>query len=99
MFDLSLLVLPPNGLLLEITGATGTVGSEVVKQLVSSSPDKNDIIIKAAIRSQNKAHNFKQYNKSVQIVIIDCNKPETLADALKQVDRLFRTLIVFAIDR
>ena len=76
-----------------VTGATGTVGSEVVKQLVSlsssSSFDKNDIIIKAAIRSQNKADNFIQYNKSVQIVNIDYNKPETLADALNQVDRLF----------
>jgi uncharacterized protein YbjT (DUF2867 family) len=77
-----------------VTGATGTVGSEVVKQLVSSSSsssslDKNDIIIKAAIHSQNKADNFTQYNKSVQIVNIDYNKPETLADALNQVDRLF----------
>jgi uncharacterized protein YbjT (DUF2867 family) len=76
-----------------VTGATGTVGSEIVKQLVSSSSssslDKNDIIIKAAIHSQNKADNFIQYNKSVQIVNIDYNKPETLADALNQVDRLF----------
>ena len=61
-----------------VTGATGTVGSEVVKQLVSSSPDKIDIIIKAAIHSENKADNFKQYNKSVQIVNLDYNKPELL---------------------
>jgi uncharacterized protein YbjT (DUF2867 family) len=73
-----------------VTGATGTVGSEVVKQLVSSSsPDKNDIIIKAAIHSQNKDDNFKQYNKSIQVVNLDYNKPETIADALNQVDRLF----------
>ena len=75
-----------------VTGATGTVGREVVKQLVSSlssSPDKNDIIIKAAIHSENKADNFKQYNKSVQIVNLDYNKPETIADALNQVDKLF----------
>jgi uncharacterized protein YbjT (DUF2867 family) len=78
-----------------VTGATGTVGSEVVKQLVSSSssssssPDKNDIIIKAAIHSQNKADNFKQYNKSVQTINLDYNKPETIADALNQVDKLF----------
>ncbi len=73
-----------------VTGATGTVGSEVVKQLVlSSSSYKNDIIIKAAIHSQNKADNFKQYNKSVQIVNLDYNKPETIADALNQVDKLF----------
>ena len=51
-----------------VTGATGTVVSEVVKQLVSSSPDKNEIIIKAAIHSQNKDDNFKRYNESVQSV-------------------------------
>jgi uncharacterized protein YbjT (DUF2867 family) len=79
-----------------VTGATGTVGSEVVKQFVSSSSSssssslgKNDFIIKAAVHSQNKADNFIHYNKSVQIVNIDYNKPETLADALNQVDRLF----------
>ena len=76
-----------------VTGATGTVGSEVVKQIVSSSwsssLDKNDIIIKAAIHSQNKADNFIQYNKSVQIVNLDYNKPQTIVDALNQVDKLF----------
>jgi uncharacterized protein YbjT (DUF2867 family) len=36
-----------------VTGATGTVGSEVVKQLVSSSSSSDDdIIIRAAIHSQ-----------------------------------------------
>jgi uncharacterized protein YbjT (DUF2867 family) len=54
-----------------VTGATGTVGSEVVKQLVSSSSDNNkDIIIRAAIHSQNKADNFKDC-KTVQIVNMD----------------------------
>ena len=72
-----------------VTGATGTVASEVVKQLVSSSPDKNEIIIKAAIHSQNKDDNFKRYNESVQSVNLDYNKPETIADALNQVDKLF----------
>jgi uncharacterized protein YbjT (DUF2867 family) len=79
-----------------VTGATGTVGREVVKQLVSSSSSssssssyRNDIIIKAAIHSENKADNFKQYNKSVQIVNLDYNKSETIADALNQVDKLF----------
>jgi FlaA1/EpsC-like NDP-sugar epimerase len=48
-----------------VTGATGTVGSEVVKQFVSSSSsldNRDDIIIRAA-KSQNKADTFKQYNK------------------------------------
>ena len=74
-----------------ITGATGTVGSEVVKQLVSSSSsssDNNNIIIRAAIHSQNKADNFKQF-KTVQTVNMDYNKPQTIADALNHVDKLF----------
>jgi uncharacterized protein YbjT (DUF2867 family) len=72
-----------------VTGATGTVGSEVVKQLVSSSSSSdNDIIIRAAIHSQNKTDNFKEY-KTLQIVDMDYNKSETIADALNDVDKLF----------
>jgi uncharacterized protein YbjT (DUF2867 family) len=48
-----------------------------------------NIIIRAAIHSQNKADKFKQYNKTVQIVNMDYNKPETIADALNQVDKFF----------
>src|SRR5919202_1161304 len=81
------------GVTILVIGATGTVGSEVVKQLVSSSssfsPDRN-VIIKAAIHSQNKADIFKQYdNKTVQIVNMDYNKPETITDVLNRVDKLF----------
>ena len=82
------------GVTILVIGATGTVGSEVVKQLVSSSsssfsPDRN-VIIKAAIHSQNKADIFKQYdNKTVQIVNMDYNNPETIRDALNHVDKLF----------
>jgi uncharacterized protein YbjT (DUF2867 family) len=75
-----------------VIGATGTVGSEVVKQLVSSlssSSDHNTVIIKAAVHSQDKADKFKQYYKTVQIVNMDYNKPETITDALNQVDKLF----------
>jgi|SRR6188472_210452 len=73
-----------------VTGATGIVGSEVVKQLISSSSSSsdNDIIIRAAIHSQNKSDNFKEY-KTLQIVDMDYNKPETIADALNHVDKLF----------
>ena len=74
-----------------VTGATGTVGSEVVKQLVSSSSssDHNNIVIRAAVHSQDKADKFKQYNKTVQIVNMDYNNPETIRDALNHVDKLF----------
>ena len=61
-----------------VTGATGNVGSEVVKQLVSSSSSSdNDIIIRVAIHSQNKIDNFKEY-KTLQIVDMDYNKSETI---------------------
>jgi uncharacterized protein YbjT (DUF2867 family) len=74
-----------------VIGATGTVGSEVVKQLASSSSSDQNVIIKAAVHSQDKADKFKQYNnnKIVQIVNMDYNKPETIVDALNQVDKLF----------
>src|SRR5690348_768123 len=71
-----------------VTGATGTVGNEVVKQLVSSS-DHNNIVIRAAVHSQAKADNFKIYGKSVETVNMDYNKSETIADALNHVDKLF----------
>ena len=41
-----------------VTGATGTVGSEVVNQL--SKEDKKVINIRAAFHSQNKVDNLKQ---------------------------------------
>jgi uncharacterized protein YbjT (DUF2867 family) len=74
-----------------VTGATGTVGSEVVKQLLASSSSSGHNIIRAAVHSQNKADKFKRdnNNKDVEIVNIDYNKPETLKEALKNVDRVF----------
>ena len=66
-----------------VTGSTGTVGSEVLKQLASSGQR-----IKAAIHTQNKADKFKD-NNAIDIVNIDYNKPETVAHALKNVDKLF----------
>jgi uncharacterized protein YbjT (DUF2867 family) len=76
----------------QVTGATGTVGSEVVKQLLASSPSSpssDHNLIKAAVHSQNKADKVKQDNKEVEIVNIDYNKAETIADALINVDKLF----------
>ena len=49
-----------------VTGATGTVGNEVVKQLVSSS-DHNNIVIRAAVHSQEKADKFKIYTKALKL--------------------------------
>jgi uncharacterized protein YbjT (DUF2867 family) len=67
-----------------ITGATGTVGSEVVKQLSSNTTDIN---IKAAVHSIENAKKV-QYDK-VEVVQIDYNKPETLKEAFKDADKLF----------
>ena len=67
-----------------VTGATGTVGSELVRQLVNSGQN----IIKAAVHSKKKADKLKS-DKTVEIVNMDYDKPETIADALKNIDKLF----------
>ncbi|HET7391920.1 MAG TPA: NmrA family NAD(P)-binding protein [Nitrososphaeraceae archaeon] len=74
-----------------VTGSTGTVGSEVVKLLASISSSSGDNIgIRAAVHSQNKADPLKQFdNKGVEIVGLDYTKPETVANALTKVDKLF----------
>src|ERR687895_452110 len=66
-----------------VTGATGTLGSEVVKQLSSVTPAVN---IKAGVHS---AQNIKKDGDRVEVVVIDYNKLETLKEALSQVDKLF----------
>lgn len=70
-----------------VTGATGTVGSEVVKQLTSSSSGHE--VVRAAVHSQDKADRFKRDNQEVEIVKIDYNRPETIANALNNVAKLF----------
>jgi uncharacterized protein YbjT (DUF2867 family) len=65
-----------------VTGATGTVGSEVVKQLSAKGET-----IKAAARSAN--NNTFGNLRGVQVVQLDYNNPETLAAAFKGVDKLF----------
>ena len=71
-----------------VTGATGTVGSEVVKQLLLSAkgPKEENIIVKAAARAANE-DTFR--NLGVQAVELDYNKPDTLSAALRGVDKLF----------
>lgn len=66
-----------------VTGATGTLGSEVVRQLSNST----DVNIKAAARSVEKIKNLE--GDKVKAVPIDYNKPESLKEALKNVDKLF----------
>lgn len=66
-----------------VSGASGTAGSEVLRQLFSST----DVNIKAAGRSVEKIKNLE--SDRVKAISIDYNKPESLKDALKNVDGLF----------
>ena len=68
-----------------ITGATGTVGSEVVKQLSNIS----NVNLKAAVHSVDSLTKLKESNKDTEAVQVDYSKPKTLKEALKNVDKLF----------
>jgi uncharacterized protein YbjT (DUF2867 family) len=66
-----------------VTGATGTVGSEVVKQL-SSTGQK----VRASVRSTTRVTSNDKL-KDVELVEMDYNKPETLVTTFKGADKLF----------
>ena len=68
-----------------VTGATGTVGSEVVKQL---SRDASRYNIKAGVHSIESAKKIQQYDR-VRAVQIDYDKQEGLKTAFKDADKLF----------
>ena len=65
-----------------ITGAGGTVGSEVVKELQSIGAP-----FRAAFHSEDKAAAARA--RGIDAVVIDYTRPETLTAALDGVDRLF----------
>ena len=64
-----------------VLGATGKVGGEAVSQLVNN----EDVNVIAATRSPKKAQAFK--DKGIDSVILDLDKPETIAPALENIDR------------
>ena len=68
-----------------VTGATGNIGSEVVKELLSDAPD---VSIKAAVHSSQNVKKVKS-DARVKVIQIDYNEPETLREALNGVDKLF----------
>jgi uncharacterized protein YbjT (DUF2867 family) len=68
-----------------VTGATGNIGSEVVKELLSDAPD---VSIKAAARSSQNVKKVKS-DARVKVIQIDYNEPETVREALNGVDKLF----------
>jgi uncharacterized protein YbjT (DUF2867 family) len=66
-----------------VTGATGTIGSQVVSALAG----RNDVTVRAAVRSAAKAESLKGGN--VTPVDFEYTKPELLQKAVAGVDRLF----------
>jgi uncharacterized protein YbjT (DUF2867 family) len=72
-----------------VTGATGTVGSEVVKHLAALSPS-TDYNIRAGVHSKNKSDKLRQFeNKGIEIIDLDFTNQETVAHALNNVDKVF----------
>jgi uncharacterized protein YbjT (DUF2867 family) len=67
-----------------VTDATGNVGSEVIKQL---SKDTSDINVRAAVHSAKNTEKLKP--NGIEVTQIDYNVPETIRQALKNVDKLF----------
>jgi len=76
-----------------VTGATGTVGSEVVKQL---SQRKENIHMRAAIHTQNKADTLKQIidnNQRIELADFNYNEPTSVQKAINNVDKVFLATI------
>lgn len=65
-----------------VTGATGTVGSEVVRQLVATGERPRALVRDPATARQ-------QLGDQVEHVVGDLDRPETIAAALAGVDRVF----------
>ena len=64
-----------------VTGATGTVGREVVGQL-----HEKGHRVRALVRDPNKAH---QFSEAVEVVMADLEKPETLTAAFNGIAKVF----------
>ena len=68
-----------------VTGASGNIGSEIVKQLLAVAPA---VSIKAAVHSRQNVKKVRDGDR-VKVVPIDYNERDTLREALKDVDKLF----------
>ncbi|MDX5348063.1 MAG: SDR family oxidoreductase [Hymenobacteraceae bacterium] len=75
-----------------VTGATGTVGSQVVRELSNYEGH-----VRAGVHSIIKGEKLKQY-PDTSIVELDCNRPETFEAAFTGVTKLF-LLTPFAEDQ
>lgn len=65
-----------------VTGATGVVGSEVIRQLAAKG-----LPIRAGVHTLAKAEPFRE--QGIEVVHIDYEKPETFATAVAGTDKLF----------
>ncbi len=65
-----------------VTGATGKVGQEVVRQLVA-----DNVPVRALVRDPARASHIRL--PGVEVVVGDLGRPETLPPALADVDRVF----------
>ncbi|MGA9153671.1 MAG: SDR family oxidoreductase [Candidatus Nitrosopolaris sp.] len=68
-----------------ITGATGNVGFEIVKQL--SAPADRNTRLRAAVRSINDA--VKVIGQRAELVEMDYSKPDSLSKAINGINKLF----------
>ena len=73
-----------------VLGGTGSIGSEIVRQLLKTSPD----VIRIYSRSEEKQFNLKQElgnNKNIRFLIGDIRDPDRLYDAMEGIDYVFNT--------
>ncbi|MDF0681673.1 MAG: SDR family oxidoreductase [Candidatus Nitrosocosmicus sp.] len=71
-----------------VTGASGTVGHELVKQLLASPPHLANHNIIAGVHSKNGAEKLNNYS-GLKIVDFDYSKSDTITNAFRNVNSLF----------
>jgi uncharacterized protein YbjT (DUF2867 family) len=72
-----------------VTGASGTVGYELVKQLLPlSAQEKANRSIRVAAHSKEGAERLSKFS-DVEVVDFDYNNPSTISSALKNIEKLF----------
>lgn len=69
-----------------VTGGEGNIGSEVINQLSSK---RDDLRIVGGVRSISKKKDVDKRLDYHDLVEIEYDNPETVAEALKGIDKLF----------
>lgn len=70
--------------LILVTGATGNVGTELIRELSTTGA-----IFRAGIHSDKSSDKIRTISSSAQLIEIDYNKPETLRRACDGVGKIF----------